>query len=187
MNIVYIRTSTHDQHPENQLKDCLSINKWGEYSVYDEELSAWKDDFKREQFGAITDLIKKRKVTHLIVWDLDRLYRNRKKLIGFFQLCKVYKCKVHSFRQQWLEDINKMPEPWNEMMFDLMLQVMGWIAEDESNKKSERITDTKITYCYGNYDTTKCPEWSNYNHKQKSDKLQHNHKEKISEDCYHDP
>jgi len=84
-------------------------------------------------------LIKQRKVDHLIVWDLDRLYRNRKRLIDFFELCKLYDCKIHSFRQDWLEQLNKIPEPFNEIMYNLMLQVMGWLAEEESIKKSERV------------------------------------------------
>ena len=32
-----------------------------------------------------------------------------------------------------------MPEPFNEMMKDLMLQVVSWIAEEESIKKSQRV------------------------------------------------
>lgn len=83
--------------------------------------------------------IKQRKINHLIVWDLDRVYRNRKRLINFFELCKVYNCKIHSFRQSWLEELNKIPEPFNEIMHSLMLQIMGWLAEEESKKKSERV------------------------------------------------
>ena len=52
MNIIHIRTSTEDQNPENQLKDCLSIYKeeWGEYKLFEEKQSAWKDNVTREVF-----------------------------------------------------------------------------------------------------------------------------------------
>ena len=70
---------------------------------------------------------------------MDRLYRNRKKLIAFFEFCKLYGCSVHSFRQKWLEDVNNMPAPWNEIIHDLMIQIMGWLAQDESDKKSKRV------------------------------------------------
>jgi len=42
-----------------------------------------------------------------------------------------------------LEKFNDIPEPFNEIMFDMMLQIMGWLAEEESRKKSERV---KIAY-----------------------------------------
>jgi|26BtaG_2_1085354.scaffolds.fasta_scaffold03387_10 DNA invertase Pin-like site-specific DNA recombinase len=137
--VIYIRTSTEDQTPELQLKSCKSINKYGDYEIFKEQQSAWKDNLdKRESFGNLINLIKQRKVNHLIVWDVDRIYRNRKKLIAFFKLCKIYGCKIHSYRQQFFETLHTMPEPFNEVMFDFMLQMMGWFAEDESNKKSQR-------------------------------------------------
>lgn len=137
--IIYIRTSTTEQNPENQLKDCLSINQWGDHTIYEEQQSAWKDYKERDVFNNVKKSIRSRKIQHLIVWDLDRIYRNRKKLIEFFQFCNLYKCNVYSYRQQWLQDLNKIPAPFDEIMFNLMIQIMGWIAEDESNKKSERV------------------------------------------------
>ncbi len=141
MNIIYLRTSTEEQNPENQLKDCLELVKklkLEDYELFEEKQSAFKDT-KREVFGNIEKLIKKRKVKAIICWDLDRLFRNRKKLIEFFELCKVYDCKIYSFRQDWLESLKDIPEPFNEMMHGLMIQVMGWLAEDESKKKSDRV------------------------------------------------
>ena len=46
--------------------------------------------------------------------------------------------KVYSVRQSWFQDIEHMPQPFNDIVKDLMLQVIGWIAEEESIKKSER-------------------------------------------------
>jgi len=139
MNIIYIRTSTEDQNPENQLKDCESINKYGQYELFMDKQSAWKDNIERDNFEIIKIKIKNRKVEHLIVWDLDRLYRNRKNLKAFFEFCKVYNCKIHSFRQEWLENLSELPSPFNEIFYEFLLQVMGWMAEDESTKKSERV------------------------------------------------
>jgi len=135
---IYIRTSTEEQNPQLQLNDCISINKYGEYEVVEEKQSAWNDK-DRQKFEEIRKLIKQRKIKHLICWDLDRLYRNRIKLIAFFKLCKLYGCKIHSFRQEWLEQLNDMPEPFGEMVHDMMIQIMGWMGEDDSKKKSDRI------------------------------------------------
>lgn len=137
--IIYIRTSTEEQNPENQLKDCLSINQYGMYELIEDKQSAWKEHSEREGFDNLKKLINKGIVKHLIVWDLDRLYRNRKNLVDFFKFCEINKCKIHSYRQEWLSKINDMPSPWNEIIHDLMLQIMGWLAQDESDKKSKRV------------------------------------------------
>ena len=139
---IYLRTSTEEQHPENQLADCNIIaERLGDKDckVFEEQKSAWKDDYKRDVFNEVRQLIKKREIKSLIVWDLDRLYRNRKKLIAFFKFCRTYNCKVYSFRQTFLEDIHSSPEPWNEMLFDNMIFILGWISEEESTKRSERV------------------------------------------------
>lgn len=151
--IIYLRTSTTEQNPENQLKDCLSIIEPNtEYEVMQEQQSAYKI-IERPVFESIKKRIKSKKFSKLIVWDLDRLYRNRKKLIAFFELCKAYGVVIYSFRQQWLNDLHKIPEPWNEIVHSNMLDIFGWIAEDESRKKSERIKNavrqnSKGTFSY---------------------------------------
>ena len=135
--IIYLRTSTEEQNPENQLKDCLTLVKIPCKHI-EEQQSAWKDK-DRPKFEAIKKQIKSGQINELIVWDLDRVYRNRKKLNSFFAFCKMYNCKVNSFRQQWLNDLNNIPEPFNEIMHSLMLSIMGWLAQDESDKRSMRV------------------------------------------------
>jgi len=139
--IIYLRTSTEEQNPQNQLRDCKTLVD-NDYEIIEEQQSAWKDK-DRDKFENIKRKIQRRDIETLICWDLDRLYRNRKKLVQFFELCRVCKCRVISYRQQWLRQLNEMPEPFNEIMQELMLQIMGWIAEDESKKKSDRV---KIAY-----------------------------------------
>jgi DNA invertase Pin-like site-specific DNA recombinase len=139
--IIYLRTSTQEQNPENQLKDCEALAKrlgLNNYEVRLEKASAFKDT-EREVFNQIKKEIQQGKIKNLIVWDLDRLFRNRIKTFEFIKNYAKFGLKVYSFRQSWFEDIKKIPEPFNEIVFDLMLQIMGWIAEEESKKKSERI------------------------------------------------
>jgi DNA invertase Pin-like site-specific DNA recombinase len=135
---IYIRTSTKEQTPELQLRACEE--KAGkEYLLFKDQQSAWQDFKERNEFNKLIQLIKEKKITDVYVWDLDRIYRSRKKLLEFFELCRVYNCKIHSYRQNWLEDMNSMPKPWDEIIYNLMLQIMGWIAEEESSKKSDRV------------------------------------------------
>ena len=138
MKAIYIRTSTEEQNPENQVESCKSMSD-GEFTIYRDQQSAWKEEKERENFEILKKGIKAGKYQNLYVWDLDRIYRDRKKLIGFFAFCKMYNCKIHSFRQRWLEDLNKMPPPFDEIVHNLMLQIMGWLAEEESQKKSDRV------------------------------------------------
>jgi DNA invertase Pin-like site-specific DNA recombinase len=137
--IIYIRTSTEEQNPQNQLRDCKTLLEKKDYEVVEDKQSAWKEHIEREGFNNIKKEISKGKVENLIVWDLDRIYRNRQNLIEFFTFCKLNNCRIESFRQQWLNKLKDIPQPFNEMMFDFMLQVMGWLAEEESKKKSERV------------------------------------------------
>ncbi len=138
---IYLRTSTQEQNPQNQLEDCKKICS-APYEVVEEKQSAWKDK-DRPKFEELKKQIKSRRVNHLYVWDWDRLHRNRIKLIEFFKFCKLYDCEIHSFRQQYFEDFYKIPAPWNDIVSDLVLNVMGHLAEEESKKKSERV---KIAY-----------------------------------------
>jgi DNA invertase Pin-like site-specific DNA recombinase len=139
--IIYNRVSTTEQNPELQIKECLELaDSLGlkDYVIIQEKKSAFKDNLEREGFEQIKKAIYNNTLKDLIVWDLDRIYRNRKNLVAFFESCKAFNCRVHSVRQDWLENLNKIPEPFNEIMYNLMLQIMGWIAEEESSKKSER-------------------------------------------------
>lgn len=137
-NTAYIRCSTLEQEPELQIKDIKTICEQP-FELYKENQSAWAENTIRPVFSSIISLIKKRKISNLYVWDLDRIYRNRKRLQEFFILCKTYDCKVHSYRQNWLEDINSIPAPFNEIVFDLLINITGWMGQDESQKKSERV------------------------------------------------
>jgi len=143
MNIVYIRTSTKEQTPELQLRDILPMIT-GEYEIFTEQLSAYKDNVKRPQFEKVIKLIEARKVTHLYAWDLDRLYRNRLKLKAMFQTCKNSGTIIRTVNQKWLDEINKIPVPFNDIVFDMLINVIGWIGEDESKKKSGRIKNAVV-------------------------------------------
>ena len=115
-----------------------------DYELLEEQKSAFKDDLKRKEFNRIISMIKNNRLKILIVWDLDRIYRNRKKLVGFFELCKNFRCEVYSVRQTFLNEIQeiKLPEGFDfikDMMINNFIQFLGWIAEDESKKKSERV------------------------------------------------
>ena len=139
MNAIFIRCSTENQTPELQLNDILSMNPPSDAVIYREQLSAWKENIKRPEFEKILSKIRSRQISTLYVWNLDRLYRNRKRLVEFLALCHRCNVKVFSYNQKWLDSIMTMDEPFNEIMYNLMLQILGWIGESESTTKSNRV------------------------------------------------
>lgn len=139
--VIYLRTSTEEQDPANQLANCLEVVSrlnLRDYEVLQEKLSAWKD-IERPIFNQISEAIRKGEIKNLVVWDFDRLFRNRQKTLEFIRNYSKLGLRVYSFRQTWIEQFNQMPEPWNEIMSELMLNIVSWMAEDESKKKSERV------------------------------------------------
>jgi len=109
MKLIYIRTSTDDQNPENQLKDIYSLGCDKETAIFEDKQSAWTDHKERVNFEKVKNKIKSGLVSDLYVWDWDRIYRNRLKLKEFFSFCKIYKVNIHSYRQDWYESILKIP------------------------------------------------------------------------------
>lgn len=151
-DIIYLRTSTEEQDPENQLRECLAITQNGAV-IKKEQQSAWKDGLEnRPIFKEIYDGVKLRLVKSITVWDLDRLYRNRIKTVEFLAMCNAYGVEVRSYRQAFLSTFDKMlaefdktnPMYWMieqsvKQMKNTMIQIFAWIAEEESNKKSDRV------------------------------------------------
>src|SRR5581483_964898 len=152
-SVIYIRTSTTEQTPELQLKNIKELNPTKEATILKEQESAFDDSKIRPKFEQLKKLITTRKIDSLYVWHLDRIYRNRKKLVEFFTLCNAHGVKIFSYNQQWLNEIARIPEPFNEIVNDLVIQILGWISEEESRTKGNRVRNairktTKGTYSY---------------------------------------
>lgn len=136
---VYIRCSTGEQTPELQLTDISTMVNLNNTIILNEKVSAYKDNVKRPVFDELRNEIRKGNVSILYVWHLDRLFRDRKKLVDFLSFCRIHKTKVLSYNQKFLEVFLTMPPPFDEVMYDLMIKIIGWIAEEESSTKSKRV------------------------------------------------
>ncbi len=139
---IYLRVSSEEQNPENQLTDCLKLCErlnLPKPLVLTEEKSVWKDDSRRPIFERLLEDVRKGRVSTIVVWDFDRLFRNRSRFIDFMREYKKLGLKVYSVRQNWFEELDKVPSPWNEIVGDQLINVLGWLAEEESLKKSHRV------------------------------------------------
>lgn len=142
----YLRVSTEEQNEENQLKEVEGyVHELGleVVEVYREHgVSAWKKKTRRVFNRMLKDAMRDG-VSHIVVWDFDRVERNRRRFIELVRELRRGGIRLHSVRQRWLEELNQIPEPWGEIVGDLMLHIVGWMAEEESSKRSERV---KIAY-----------------------------------------
>ena len=137
----YLRVSTDEQDETNQLKDVRAYANELNLSivrVFRERASAWKSR-TRPIFSQMLKSARKQDIEHIVVWDFDRVERNRKRFIGLIRRLSREGIKLHSTRQRWIEELNSIPEPFNEIVSELMLQIVGWMAEEESSKRSERV------------------------------------------------
>jgi DNA invertase Pin-like site-specific DNA recombinase len=141
---VYLRVSTDDkgQDPRNQERQCLDLikvqNLGEDIEVFTEEKSAWQS-YNRPVFDSMIKRAIKEGIKDIAVWDLDRVYRDRVKMVSLMKELNRTGIKIRSVRQAWLEEIHRIPSPWNEIIYDLLINIIGWMAEEESTKKSQRV------------------------------------------------
>jgi DNA invertase Pin-like site-specific DNA recombinase len=138
--LIYLRTSTVEQHPEKQKNECEQFAKDKGYEiieVLEEQISGWKD-IDRPAYNKVKELARKGKINAVIVWALDRWVRNRDTLLEDVSILRNYGCKIHSVKEAWLEAIN-IEGSLGKTIQDFLLGLLGSIAEMESQRKSERV------------------------------------------------
>jgi len=138
--IIYLRTSTEEQDPENQLSDCQQFADRKGYDVVDtyvEHGSAWKD-VEREKYQEVTRRVRKEDIDAVIVWAFDRWIRNRKQLKEDIEYLRGLGVNLHSVQENWVESIN-IDGPMGEAISEFVINLLGALAERESNRKSQRI------------------------------------------------
>lgn len=131
--VIYARVSTGKQEEKNQIPDVNRLIEQRGFELvktYKEKASAWKTGRQKE----LTKLMKAAQAKEfdcLVVWSLDRLTRE-----GPHKILILYKR---------LEDLGitviSVKEPWTEAPSELkplLLALIGWVAEQESKRQSER-------------------------------------------------
>lgn len=128
---IYVRVSTFDQEPENQLRELrqyVVARGWTSVEFVDRGVSGSKD--KRPALDELVKQAKRRKFDVLVCWRLDRLGRNLRHLIllldelqalgvGFVSLAEGIDATTPAGR--------------------LQLHVLGAIAEFERERIRERV------------------------------------------------
>jgi DNA invertase Pin-like site-specific DNA recombinase len=138
--IIYTRTSTEEQTPENQLKECSEFAQNRGYEVIEvltEKISAFSK-IDRPNYEKVKEMARKGEIKAVIVWALDRWVRNRDTLLEDVTILRNYGCKIHSVKESWLEAIN-IEGSLGRTIQEFLLGLIGSIAEMESQRKSERV------------------------------------------------
>ena len=141
---IYVRCSTAEQTPENQIEPCKKLAENRGYEVlntYIELISGYKQ-VARPSYEAVKELARKGEIQAIIVWSLDRWVRSRDTLISDISLLKQYGCKLHSVQEAWLEAVN-LEGPLGTTIQSFLLGLVGSLAQLESQRKSERV---KLAY-----------------------------------------
>jgi DNA invertase Pin-like site-specific DNA recombinase len=137
---IYIRTSTFEQDPENQIEDCKTLAISRGYlieGIYSEQLSGYKDVL-RPKYELILNKAHRGEINAVIVWAFDRWVRNRDTLLEDVTILRNCGCKIHSCKESWLEAIN-IDGAIGRTIQEFLLGLIGSIAELESQRKSERV------------------------------------------------
>lgn len=154
--IIYLRTSTKDQNPELQRKDCIDFcSKLGLeiVDIISEQGSAYKLEKIRPKWEKIRERAKEERL-NIVLWKYDRAFRNREEFFKFMKIMfEVYGTKVYSVTEpsilSFWEMIDKshsdnpifdeLLQGLFRVLWDFMIKQAGEVAEEESRKKSDRV------------------------------------------------
>lgn len=127
---VYYRTSTEDQHPDNQrtaVEQLVAARELDAVLVFEEKASAHG---YRPVFEAMMDQARRGAFKWLVIWSLDRFGRS---LVGNIQaLLELDRLGVIvlSAKESWLDTSSPVR--------GLLVAVMSWVAEQEAERNRLR-------------------------------------------------
>ena len=142
--VIYSRVSTSGQEVENQIKLLREIAKRKGYElveVISDVMSGAKGRQDRKGFDKLIKGAVKKEWDSILVWDVSRLGRSLKDLVGFLDEINSVGCDLY-IHQSGLDTST----PSGKMMF----QMIGVFAEFERSMISERVklglarTDKKL-------------------------------------------
>lgn len=132
----YIRVSSKDQNPERQFEAIKEFEK----EINDENIYLDKQtgkDFNREKYQELKSVL--REGDTLIVKELDRLGRNKEMIKDELSFLKNEGIRVKILNiPTTLMDLPEENGWVIEMVNNILIEVLGAIAEDERNKIIER-------------------------------------------------
>jgi DNA invertase Pin-like site-specific DNA recombinase len=132
---IWARVSTDRQTEANQIPDLERFCEHRGYEIAKRYLLSDVSAFNgghRETLKAALDAAHRGEFQVIVVWAVDRICRE-----GIEELLKI----VREFRERHVSLIS-LQEPWlngSDATTELLIAVAGWVARQESARRSERI------------------------------------------------
>ncbi len=132
----YIRISSKDQNPQRQIEALKSYSKeLQDKNIYIDKESG--KDFSRKEYQKLK--LKLRKDDVLIIKELDRLGRNKRMIKDELNSLKEKEIRVKILNiPTTLIDLPEENAWVMDMVNNILIEVLGAIAEDERNKTRKR-------------------------------------------------
>jgi len=134
---LYTRVSTEEQHPENQieqLKTFCSEQNFKVEKIYIDKMSGRVTD--RPQFQQMLKDARLKQFDILIVWSLDRFSREgTQNTRSYIERLKRYNVGFISYSEPIIDTTKGMI---GELVYEIVLVVMSYLAKKEAEKVSER-------------------------------------------------
>lgn len=152
--VIYNRTSTLEQNPELQLKDCEDYCKENNFEIvntFSEKVSAYKNEAKRLEFIKMLEFSKQNNIDYIVVWNMDRFSRQPPdEVLSLIKTLKiVHNIKVSAVKgDKWSSLINSVSnldkdDFLGKAMYEFLETVIQGIefqrSHQESKVKSERV------------------------------------------------
>ena len=133
---LYARVSTDDKGQDTglQLDEMRRYCAAKEYEVFREYVEEVSGTGKasRPQFEALMEAARRREFDVVVVWKLDRFTREGAfKALGYIKRLDEYGVRFVSLTEGFLDTTSSFR--------DVLLALMGWLAEQESKKISDRV------------------------------------------------
>ena len=128
---LYLRVSTTDQNPENQLPALQRIAESRGYEVVrviEERVSGAKR--KRDGLTQLLEGAHRGEFGVVLCWAIDRLGRSMAGVVTTIQTLDASKCQILSHQEPWLDTQGPVRE--------LLISIFAWVAQMERQKLIER-------------------------------------------------
>jgi DNA invertase Pin-like site-specific DNA recombinase len=132
---IWARVSTDQQTPDNQLPDLERFCVHHGYTITKRyvlsDVSAYNGGHKAH-LRAMLDDAYGGEFSVLVVWAADRLTRGGiEELLSIIRQLRERHCSLVSVQEPWLNG--------NDATTELLVAIAGWVAHQESARRSERI------------------------------------------------
>lgn len=134
--IIYLRVSTNQQNPENQLRELKAYADKQNFEVLevitDQGVSGSKSNKERAGLDRVLKMAHQRKYDVLLFWSLDRLSREgTAQTLEYLQTLTENGVAYHSYTERYLSSLGDFA--------DVVISLLATIAKQERLRISERV------------------------------------------------